>query len=121
MSLGYGRYDADNPLYESSGQGTLTRFPDLRIVSVENRSGWAVPLLKAFRQVPGRVQRPGRPPDHPGQPPLPSQGRLARFDASGPRFAGAANAPLVATGSTREISRSVTPRMPSRAEGGHLL
>jgi predicted TIM-barrel fold metal-dependent hydrolase len=36
-------------------QGTLTRFPNLRVMSVENRSEWAVPLLKAFR----RFYRPG--------------------------------------------------------------
>ncbi len=36
-------------------QGALTRFPELRVISVENRSEWAVPLLKAFR----RFYRPG--------------------------------------------------------------
>lgn len=42
-------------------QGTLTRFPTLRVMSVENRSEWAVPLLKAFR----RFYRPGALPEDP--------------------------------------------------------
>jgi predicted TIM-barrel fold metal-dependent hydrolase len=42
-------------------QGTLSRFPDLRVMSVENRSEWAVPLLKAFR----RFYRPGALPEDP--------------------------------------------------------
>jgi predicted TIM-barrel fold metal-dependent hydrolase len=42
-------------------QGALTRFPELRMMSVENRSGWAVALLKAFR----RFYRPGALPEDP--------------------------------------------------------
>jgi len=42
-------------------QGTLTRFPNLRLMSVENRSGWAAPLLQAFR----RFCRPGTLPEDP--------------------------------------------------------
>jgi len=35
--------------------GALTRFPNLRVMSVENRSEWVAPLLKVFRQ----FYRPG--------------------------------------------------------------
>jgi predicted TIM-barrel fold metal-dependent hydrolase len=42
-------------------QGALTRFPELRVMSVENRSEWAVPLLRAFR----RFYRPGALPEDP--------------------------------------------------------
>ena len=52
--INYGRAVADY-LVVLVWHGVFARFPSLKVISVENGSEWAVPLLKRFKRVIGRI------------------------------------------------------------------